>query len=153
MQQGVPSARSATTRGSSLIQKLAWVYAAMFVFIVVLGYVPGVKDSNGLMFGLFSLQLHDDALHLGSGIWAATAAWLSERAATLYFKIFGVVYGLDGVLGLLTGQGYLDGGIFTQGITPLPLATRIGANIPHILIGGGAVIIGYVLSRRYAARA
>ena len=154
MQQGYPSTPSSRVAGrsSSLIQKLAWVYAAMFVFIVVLGYLPGVKDSQGLMFGLFSLQLHDDALHLGSGLWAAVAAWLSDRASTIYFKLFGVVYGLDGVLGLLTGQGYLDGGIFFHGITPLDLGTRIGANIPHILIGGVAVLIGFVLSRRYAAR-
>jgi hypothetical protein len=137
----------------TLMQKLAWVYAALFLFVVALGYIPGLTNSAGQLLGLFRIELKDDILHLGSGLWAAVAGWLSARAATLYFKLFGVVYGLDGVLGFITGQGYLDGGIFIYGPTPLPLATRFAANLPHMLIGGIAVIIGFVVSRRYAAQA
>lgn len=139
--------------GISIVQKLAWLYAAMFFFIAVIGYLPGLTNAAGQLFGLFKLDLIDDALHLGSGIWAAAAAWTSTRAATLYFKLFGSIYGLDGLMGLAFGQGYLDGGIFTHGITPLDLGTRIATNLPHLLIGGMAVLIGFVISRRYAAHA
>ena len=132
----------------SIMQKLAWAYAVMFVITASLSYIPGLTDADGMMFGLFSLQLHDDLLHLGSGIWAAIAAYLSPRASTLYFKIFGIMYSLDGVMGLFLGQGYLDAGIYFYGITPLPLTTRIFANLPHILIGGAAVFAGFVLSRQ-----
>jgi hypothetical protein len=135
------------------IQALAWVYAAMFLFVVSLGYIPGFTNDQGQLFGLFKIDLIDDALHLGSGIWAALAAWTSARAATLYFKIFGIVYGLDGVIGLLFGQGYLDGGIFINGPAPLDWGTKIAANTPHILIGGTAVVIGFVLSQKWANRA
>ena len=133
----------------SLIRKLAWAYAAMFIFTVALGYIPGFTNQDGQLFGLFSIQFHDDVLHLASGIWAATAAWLSTRASILYFKIFGVMYSLDGILGLLTGLGYLDGGIFLYPLPNVDLMTRILANLPHILIGGLAVEIGYLISRQF----
>jgi hypothetical protein len=137
----------------SLIQKWAWVYAILFLVVVALGYIPGFTDAHGALFGLFHIELKDDLLHLGSAIWAAIAAWLSTRASLFYFRLFGLVYLFDGVTGLLLGQGYLDGGIFFYGPTSLPLGTRIGANAPHILIGGIAVYIGFVLGRKYAGKA
>jgi len=132
------------------IQRLAWVYALMFFFLGSLSYIPWINDENGVTLGIFSLQWYDDALHYGSGLWAAIAAWRSFKDSAFYFKLFGIIYGLDGVMGFFLGQGYLDGGIFLKGITPLDLSTRFFANIPHIAIGGIAVLIGFVLSRRFA---
>ena len=45
------------------IRLLGFAYFALFVFVVALGYIPGVNDANGKMFGLFELDLYDDALH------------------------------------------------------------------------------------------
>jgi hypothetical protein len=129
----------------SLIQKLAWLYAIGFVAIAALSYIPALKDQSGNLFGLFSLQLHDDLLHLGSAVWAAMAAYKSDKASRNYFKIFGVLYGLDGVLGLITGSGYLDLGIINNGILQLSITTKILTNIPHIIIGGSAALIGFML--------
>ena len=131
------------------IRKSAWVYAILFVAVVSLGYIPGFTTPEGHLFGLFHIELKDDLLHLGSGIWAAVAAWLSTRAATLYFQIFGIVYGLDGLVGLIFGQGYLDLGIFLFGPAALDLGTKIATNIPHIVIGGSAALVGFVLSRQW----
>lgn len=135
-----------------ILQKLAWLYAALFLFVTSLGYLPGLTNAEGQLFGLFKLDLIDDALHLGSGIWAAIAAWRSVYASMLYFKLFGSVYGLDGLMGLIFGQGFLDGGIFIHGVTPLDFGTRFAANLPHLLIGGFAVFAGFVLSRQYPAQ-
>lgn len=135
--------------GLDTMRKLAWIYCVMFVFIVAIGYVPAFKDENGLMFGLFSLELHDDILHLASGIWAAWAAWRSRWASVFYFRLFGVLYGLDGVMGLFTGHGYLDGGIILHPGDYVDPLTRLFANLPHILIGGIAVWIGFVLANKY----
>jgi hypothetical protein len=132
------------------MQKLAWVYAALFLSVVALGYIPGLTNAQGQLLGLFHIELKDDILHLASAIWAALAAWTSVRASTFYFKLFGPLYFLDGVCGFLFGQGYLDLGIVRFGPTPLPLMTRIGANAPHIFIGGLAIIIGYWVSQRQA---
>lgn len=130
------------------IQKFAWIYAAMFVFTASLSYIPGLTTKEGLLFGLFKLDLYDDLLHLASGIWAGLAAWYSTRAAIFYFKTFGVLYGLDGMLGLITERGYLDLGIFLQEKVGLDFGVRLAANVPHILIGGFALIIGFIMSRK-----
>lgn len=129
------------------IRALGWAYFALFVAVVAIGYVPAFEDSQGNLFGLFKLDLYDDALHLASGIWAGIAAWLSRDATRSYFRLFGPLYFLDGVLGLITGSGYLDLGIFLYGPIDLPLMTRIFANLPHLAIGGFAAWVGYVLAK------
>jgi Domain of unknown function (DUF4383) len=132
----------------NIFRKLAWIYAGLFFVVVASNYVPFLKDEHGRLCGLFTIDPIDDALHAVSGIWAAIAAWRSTEASKLYFKAFGVIYFGDAIIGLLFGQGYLDGGIFRFGPTELDLLTRILSNLPHIVIGGGAVHIGYVLIRR-----
>ena len=130
------------------VRAFAWAYALLFVGVTALGYIPAFLDDQGNLFGLFKLQWWDDALHLGSGLWAAIAAWMSYNASRTYFRIFGPLYFLDGVLGLLTGSGYLDLGIILHGPMAMPLQTRIAMNVPHIMIGGVAVLVGYVLAKR-----
>ena len=134
------------------VRAWAWLYCALFVGVTVAGYIPPFLDETGSLFGLFSLQLHDDALHLGSAVWAGVAAWHSAGAARAYFRIFGPLYFLDGVLGLATGSGYLDAGILLHGPVDLPLMTRGFTNAPHLAIGGTAVIVGYVLYARLEGR-
>ena len=131
-----------------LVRAMGWAYALLFIGVTALGYIPPFLDEHGNLFGLFKLQWWDDALHLGSGVWAAIAAYTSYNATRTYFRIFGPLYFLDGVLGLLTGMGYLDLGIVLHGPADLPLATRIAMNLPHIAIGGIAVLVGYLVARR-----
>lgn len=130
-------------------QKLAWFYAVMFTVLGSLSYLPWINDKNGVTLGIFSLQWYDNLLHYASGAWAAFAAWRSHRDAVFYFKLFGIIYGLDGVLGFFTGLGYLDAGIFLNDIVPMSWGLKFAANIPHILIGGIAVVIGFVFARKF----
>ena len=103
------------------VRQFAWGYFVLFVAVVAVGYVGPFHDAEGNLFGLFKLDLYDDSLHLASGLWAGAAAWYSYGASRLYFRLFGPLYFLDGVLGLLTGSGYLDGGIFLYGPQDLRL--------------------------------
>ena len=125
------------------VRAFAWAYFALFVLVVAIGYVPAFEDEQGNLFGLFKLDLYDDALHLASGIWAGVAAWISANAARSYFRLFGPLYFLDGVMGLFVGSGYLDLGIFLYGPVDLPLQIRFFANLPHLIIGGFAIWVGY----------
>ena len=127
------------------IQKLAWIYAGLFLLVVVVGYVPGLTDAQGKLCGLFRIEWWDDALHLGSAIWAAAAAWSSPKAAAFYFRAFGIVYFMDAVVGTLFGQAYLDLGIFIYGPYGYNILENLPANLPHVVIGGLAVLIGFVL--------
>jgi hypothetical protein len=132
------------------LRVLAAVYAVLFAVVTSLNYVPGLTDAEGRTFGLFALDPFDDALHAASALWAGLAAWRSTRATLIFFQVFGPLYCLDGLLGLLTGSGYLDLGIVVNGVLDLPLVTRILMNLPHIAIGGFAAFAGYVLARRWA---
>jgi hypothetical protein len=104
-----------------------------------LNYVPGLTDSQGRAFGVFALDVFDDALHVASALWAGLAAATSTRASRIFLRYFGLLYLTDGLLGLATGSGYLDFGIFKYGVLALPLTFKILANLPHI--AGGAFAI------------
>ncbi|MCW3838260.1 hypothetical protein ACFQ1E_19590 [Sphingomonas canadensis] len=129
------------------LRRFGWAYFALFVAVVVSGFVPAFNDAEGRQFGLFTLDLYDHALHLFSGLWAGIAALVSRGATRSYFRLFGPLYFLDGVLGLATGSGYLDLGIFLYGPLDLPLETRFFANLPHLVIGGFAAWVGYIYAR------
>ena len=131
-----------------LIRILAVLYCLMFFGVVALDFVPAFADDQGRLFGLFTLDFYDNSLHAASGVWALIAAWHSRGWSVFYFRLFGLLYFFDGVLGFFTGSGYLDFGIFLYGPLDLPLMTRFLANLPHLLIGGFAIYAGFVLSKR-----
>lgn len=135
----------------TLVRKLAILYAAMFFLVVCTGYVASLDDASGHLSGLFSLQRYDGLLYGFSGAWALAAALLSHHQSVLYFRLFGAVYLLDGMLGIITGSGCLDGGIFVGGFrsfNDIELPARFFANAPHLAIGGFAVFVGFRLSKR-----
>ena len=113
-----------------------------------LNYIPGLTDDDGLAFGVFALDIFDDSLHVVSALWALVAGMISHRAARTFLLLFGALYLGDGLLGLATGSGYLDFGIFNHGVLDLPFGFKILANLPHIGLGGIAVLSGMFLDRR-----
>lgn len=130
--------------------KLRWIALFYMVALLVaasLNYMPGLTDAEGRAFGIFALDIFDDLLHLVSALWAGIAAYLSSRAARSFLLYFGILYLGDGLLGLATGSGYLDLGILNYGIQDLPFGFKILANLPHIALGGGAVLSAYLCRR------
>jgi len=130
------------------VRTIAAIYCIGFMLVVAVGHVPQFLDADGNLFGLFKLDLYDDSLHFLSGIWAGVAAWWSYGAARRYFRLFGPLYFADGVMGLFLGSGYLDGGIFLYGPIKQSVAVHVFANLPHLVIGGVAIWVGYRLARR-----
>jgi len=78
------------------------------------------------------------------GLYAGIAGWLGRRAALTYLIGFGALYLGDGLLGMLTGSGYLDAGILIYGIQDSSLVFRLAANAPHLALGGVALLAGLV---------
>ncbi|NNE79865.1 MAG: hypothetical protein HKN18_06280 [Silicimonas sp.] len=124
----------------TLHQKVALFYFVALMGAAALNYIPGVTDEAGVAFGVFELDIFDDALHFFSALWALAAALISARAAWLFLVIFGAFYLADGLMGLAVGSGYLDLGILTNGVLNLPFTFKIMANLPHIALGSGALI-------------
>src|SRR5262245_63563344 len=104
-----------------IIRLCAWGYAALLGFVILTGYIPAFVDQNDMIFGLFRRTWYGDGLHAVSALWAAVSAALSRRASLLFLRLFGTLYFADGVLGLVTGGGYLDFGIFINCILSLPV--------------------------------
>lgn len=123
-------------------RKIAFGYFVVLSLVAALNYIPGLTDANGVAFGIFALDIYDDALHAASALWALAAALISARAARLYLLLFGALYLADGLLGLVTGSGYLDLGIFTWGWQDLPFSFKVLANGPHLALGGFALLMG-----------
>ena len=125
------------------LRTIALVYMVFLLAAASLNYIPGLTDAEGRAFGVFALDIYDDALHVVSALWAGIAAALSTRASRIFLRYFGLLYLADGLLGLATGSGYLDLGIINHGVLDLPLTLKILANLPHIGAGGFAAFASY----------
>src|SRR5580692_188544 len=81
-------------RQFSTIQKCAFGFAALFLFVYLLDYVPGVMDANGKMFGLFGMTRIVDIGHLTLGAMALGAGFWSADISRVYFWILGFWYAI-----------------------------------------------------------
>lgn len=131
------------------LQKISIGYFVVLIIAASINYIPGLTDENGLAFGIFALDLYDDALHVASALWALAAALVSHQASRLFLIFFGLAYLADGVLGYFTGYGFLDLGIFTnESMGVAHNLPRFLANLPHLALGGFGLFAGFVLAGR-----
>jgi hypothetical protein len=128
----------------TLHRTTALAYALILALVASLNYlpIPGLVDAEGRTFGIFALDIYDDALHLASALWALAAAVISARAARMFLILFGALYFLDGLLGCFAGTGFLDLGIFTWGWLDIPVPLKILSSLPHLALGGIALALG-----------
>src|SRR6266704_1793046 len=122
------------------IQKCAWGFAALFLGVYLLDYVPGIMDANGLMFGLFHMTKIVDIGHLAVGALAVVAALSSARVARIYFYLLGVWYSIDVIA------------YFISHLHTISLTTKVLVNLPHILILGAAFWIATKVDRTPVAQ-
>ena len=108
-------------RPLSTLQKLAWLFAGLFLFVYSLDYVPGIMYENGKMFGLFSMTPIVDFGHLALGALAAISAMISSKAARVYFWALGIWYGLDVIVFVITH------------FSTMSLLVNGAVNMPHFL--------------------
>jgi len=113
---------AAMPRQFSTIQKCAFGFAALFLGVYLLDYVPGIMDQNGLMFGLFHMTMIVDIGHLALGSLALIAALSSARIARIYFWLLGVWYTIDVIT------------FFFGHLHSLSLLVNVLTNLPHLLI-------------------
>lgn len=123
-------------------RRVALGYGILLLLVAALNYLPFVPRPDGRVFGIFALDPYDDALHLASALWALGAAWAGTRAARVFLLLFGAAYLSDGLLGFATGVGWLDLAIVTTGPQPFDLTFNILASLPHVVLGGVALLAG-----------
>jgi hypothetical protein len=123
-----------------MIQKLAWIFGAVFVLVGVLGFVPALTP-DGYLLGIFEVDTLHNVIHLLSGILALGAAWTGAYAR-LYFQVFGVVYGAVTVVGFLQGDTVL--GLFT---------VNVADHFLHFAIAAAALYAGFMMKEGAVANA
>jgi len=106
----------------STIQKCAFGFAALFLGVYLLDFVPGIMDANGLMFGLFHMSKLIDFGHLALGALAVIFGLISAKAARIYFWILGAWYTIDVVT------------YFFGHLGSMSLKNNILVNLPHTII-------------------
>jgi Domain of unknown function (DUF4383) len=133
-----------------MLRKLAWFYTAGFLGIFLICHTPGLTDDSGRLLGLFRIDPIDDFVHLLSGLAGAIIAWRATSLIPLYFKVIGILYDLDAVVGMTMSRGLLDLSLFRQGPGPADFSLASWAiNMPHIILATLALWIGFgPLSRR-----
>lgn len=131
-------APSPTRKRLSAIQRCAWVFAGLFLFVYSLDYVPGIMAPNGKMFGLFSMTRIVDIGHLVLGALAVAAALSNVKWARVYFYFLGTVYAIDVIHFAWT---------HLQTMSPL---TNLLVNLPHAVTSIAAFFIAATVSRAEA---
>ncbi|WGI22218.1 hypothetical protein [Amylibacter sp. IMCC11727] len=130
------------------LRYICFGYTVSLLIAASLNYIPGLTDAEGLAFGIFALDIFDDSLHFFSALWALIAGLMSHRAARIFLTYFGALYLGDGLLGLITGSGYLDFGIFNYGIQDLGFMFKVFNNLPHLALGGFALFAVWMWDRK-----
>lgn len=111
------------------LRTLAIIFGIAFIAAGILGFFPFFTP-NGELLGLFAVDTMHNMVHLISGIIALLAA-SNVRYARLYFQVFGIVYLLIGIAGVL---GFMPMGM---------MAINMADHFLHIGIGVVAVLIGF----------
>lgn len=113
-----------------MVQKLAWVFGIVLLVVGVLGFVPGIT-TDMMLLGIFHVDMLHNIIHIVSGLAAIAAAW-GMYSSRLYFQVFGVIYGLVAVVGLVQGDTVL-------GLIGINMAD----NVLHVVIAAVALYAGF----------
>jgi uncharacterized protein DUF4383 len=120
-----------------MLKKICILFGVVFVAVGVLGFVPGVSDHEHLL-GIFHVNAAHNAVHILSGIAALICGSISTHAARMYFRIFGLVYGLVAVLGFVNGDRPIFGII----------SNNMADTWLHVAIAATSLLLGFAVRER-----
>ena len=107
----------------------------VMLLVAILGYA--LNPTGGLLLGIFAVDGAHNAIHLVTGVAALAAAFTGW--ARMFCQLFGVVYLLVGILGLVA----TDSSGMLLGI----LHNNMADNILHLAVGGATAFVGFVADR------
>jgi hypothetical protein len=122
-----------------MVRKLAFVFAIVFVIVVVMGWMPQCVTAMQMtpdgpertMFGLFKMSMLDDVTHGLSALLLLAASIRSRQASLLALTAFGWYYACDAAFFLINGF-----------INHKPFMSNIMLNLPHVIIA--TIMLGMV---------
>lgn len=114
-----------------MAKKLVTILGVVFLLIGVLGFVPGLTP-DGHLLGIFAVDGIHNVVHLLSGILAVAIAGRSEASAKSFAKVFGIVYGLVALLGIIA-----------PGTTNMIMHVNSADNMLHVFLSVVFLVVGY----------
>jgi hypothetical protein len=84
----------------------ALVLGGTFVLVAILGFIPNPLVSET---GIFHVNVHHNIVHLLTGLLILAGPLFMRGREHVLLIVAGVVYGLVGILGFVTGSGMLFG--------------------------------------------
>jgi hypothetical protein len=111
-------------------QQAAKWFGIVLLAVGILGFIPGVVTQGGLLLGIFSVDTLHNLIHIVSGVIGIASAG-SFKGSKLYFKIFGIVYGIVTIL------GFVGGGMV------LGMMMNTADNILHLVITAFSLYYGF----------
>ena len=122
-----------------LLKTAAIVFGIVFLAIGILGFVPQALSHDNLLFGLFRVNNIHNIVHLASGVVALLCGLNSEQASRMYFQIFGIIYALVAILGVLYHHHDLFNGM---------LFNNVHDEWLHTLIALVSLYLGFFFSHK-----
>jgi hypothetical protein len=116
------------------------LFGIVFLAVGILGFVPGVTKDEMLL-GIFHVNTVHSVIHIVSGAIFLFASMAGAGAASLWFKLFGLVYAVVAVLGFMNPNGPLLGMVSNN-----PAATWL-----HVVLAGAMLLIGFAAPKQAAA--
>ena len=116
-----------------MVKTAAVLFGVVFLLVGILGFVPAVTKDQMLL-GIFHVNAAHNVVHLLSGAIALFAGMTSAGAARVYFRVFGVVYGLVAVMGFMMGDGMLLGLI----------SNNTADTWLHVVIAATSLLLGFM---------
>lgn len=114
-----------------MLTTLAKVFGAVFIIVGILGFIPPVAP-NEMLLGIFHVNAAHNLVHILSGV-AALALSSSVQGSRLFFRVFGIVYGLVAILGFMIPHGHILGLISNN-----PADTWL-----HVAIASASIFLGF----------
>ena len=91
-----------------MLKKIGLAFGVIFVLVGLASYVPALTP-DGKLLGIFAVNGAHNLVHIVTGAIALVVALASPANMSMFFKVFGVVYGLVALLGFFAGEQRLLG--------------------------------------------
>ncbi|MBV9576739.1 MAG: DUF4383 domain-containing protein [Gammaproteobacteria bacterium] len=112
------------------------IFGIGFIFAGVAAFMPAYMK-HGLFLGYFEVNTMHNVIHAVSGVVAIVSA-LNMRYAKLYFKIFGILYGIVAIVGFaLKGD-----------LSFMMMHMNMADNVLHAIIAVVALYLGFFAAKR-----
>jgi hypothetical protein len=112
-----------------MAKTLVTILGVLFIVLGLLGFV------NNPVLGFFEVDAMHNVVHIVSGVLALIFASKGSSSARMFAKVFGLIYAVIGIAGLITVP---DGGVVFGFLN-----TNFADHVLHLVLGIIFIVVGF----------